>query len=58
MERPLMGLQAVGVLVVQGEQGPPVLNRKADVPRHHLRAEAGVVALDEGAAIAVLIDDG
>ena len=52
-----MRLEAVGVLVVEGEQRPAVLQREAEFARHDLRAEAEVVALDQRAAVAVLVDD-
>ncbi len=53
----LCGSRRLRCVVVEGEQRAAVLQREAQVARHDAGAEAEVVALDQRAAVAVLVDD-
>ena len=57
MERALVRFEPIEVMLVEGEQLPAVLQDEAHVARHDLRAERVKIALDQRAAIAVLVDD-
>ena len=57
VEGSFVGFESIEVSVVQGEELASILQAESDLAGDDLRSEPVVVALDEAAAIAVLVDD-
>ena len=56
MKRPLVGLQAIHVLGIQGEVGPAILKENPGIPGHHGRTERKVQGLDQRNRVSLFVD--